>query len=111
MFVISSLRPGYVEQRDMHMPLATVRESLLFSATLRLPRSVTEEQRRAFVEEIIDILELRPLADRIVGNGQQTSSVMQMRMPRTWRLRLRGLTQPFYGFMFLSACVQRNTPV
>ena len=71
MFVISSLRPGYVEQRDMHMPLATVRESLLFSATLRLPRSVTEEQRRAFVEEIIDILELRPLADRIVGNGQK----------------------------------------
>ena len=59
---------GYVEQRDMHMPLATVRESLLFSATLRLPKSVTREQRTEFVEELLDILELRSLADRIVGN-------------------------------------------
>jgi len=59
---------GYVEQRDMHMPLATVRESLMFSAKLRLPRSVTDDQRREFVEELLDILELKHLGDRIVGN-------------------------------------------
>jgi ABC-type multidrug transport system ATPase subunit len=59
---------AYAEQRDMHMPLATVRESLLFSARLRLPATVTEEQRREFVDELLDILELRSLADRIVGN-------------------------------------------
>lgn len=52
----------------MHMPLATVRESLMFSATLRLPNTVTVEQREKFVNELLDILELTPLADRIVGN-------------------------------------------
>ncbi len=59
---------AYAEQRDMHMPLATVRESLLFSATLRLPATVTDQQRADFVEELLDILELRHLADRIVGS-------------------------------------------
>lgn len=59
---------GYCEQVDMHMPLATVRESLLFSAALRLPKSVSEEDRAAYVEEVLEILELTPVADRIVGN-------------------------------------------
>ncbi len=59
---------AYAEQRDMHMPLSTVRESLLFSATLRLPATVTAQQRADFVEELLDILELRHLADRIVGS-------------------------------------------
>jgi len=59
---------GYCEQRDMHMPLATVRESLMFSATLRLPKTVSPQTRAEFVDELLDILELRTLADRIVGN-------------------------------------------
>jgi ABC-type multidrug transport system ATPase subunit/ABC-type multidrug transport system permease subunit len=59
---------GYCEQSDLHMPLATVRESLLFSASLRLPRTVSEQQRKEFVDELLDILELNHLADRIVGN-------------------------------------------
>ena len=36
---------GYVEQNDIHSPQVTVEESLWFSATLRLPREVTKEQR------------------------------------------------------------------
>ena len=59
---------GYVEQQDIHMGLSTVRESLMFSANLRLPRSTSEEQRSAFVDEILGLLEMKPLADRIVGN-------------------------------------------
>jgi ABC-type multidrug transport system ATPase subunit len=59
---------GYVEQTDLHMPFYTVHESLMFSAKLRLPSNVTDEQRLAFVSEIEDMLELAPLRDRIIGN-------------------------------------------
>jgi len=59
---------GYCEQQDLHMPLATVRESLAFSAYLRLPTTVSEETREAFVDEILDLLELTPVKDRIIGN-------------------------------------------
>ena len=42
----------YVEQQDIHMPFATVRESLQFSARLRLSAEVTDEQREAFIDEV-----------------------------------------------------------
>ena len=40
---------GYVEQTDNHEPTATVREAVYFSARLRLPSDVSDEecQRRA----------------------------------------------------------------
>ena len=50
------------------MPLATVRESMLFSAQLRLPVSVDPATREAFVDQLIDLLELTAVKDRIVGN-------------------------------------------
>ena len=59
---------GYVEQQDNHLASQTVREALAFSAKLRLPREVTDEQRAAFVGEVLDILELTPIADRIIGD-------------------------------------------
>jgi ABC-type multidrug transport system ATPase subunit len=46
-----------------------VREALEFSAALRLPESVPAATRTAFVGEILDLLELRPLADRLVGEA------------------------------------------
>jgi ABC-type multidrug transport system ATPase subunit len=36
---------GYVEQCDIHSPQVTIYESLWFSASLRLPKEVTKEQR------------------------------------------------------------------
>ena len=50
------------------MPLATVRESMLFSAQLRLPVTVDPATREAFVDQLIDLLELTSVKDRIVGN-------------------------------------------
>lgn len=58
---------GYVEQNDLHNPLTTVKEAVEFSAKLRLPSSTTPEQREAFVTEVLDLLELTDLADRMVG--------------------------------------------
>eukprot|EP00742_Colponemidia_sp_Colp-10_P017271 GILJ01019851.1.p1 GENE.GILJ01019851.1~~GILJ01019851.1.p1 ORF type:complete len:1409 (-),score=187.18 GILJ01019851.1:37-3678(-) len=59
---------GYVEQTDIHMTNATVKEALHFSARLRLPRSVTDTQRIRFVEEVMDILELTQLSNRVLGD-------------------------------------------
>lgn len=59
---------GYVEQQDLHVGTATVRETLMFSARLRLPPEISDTQRIAFVEEILDVLELREVADRLVGD-------------------------------------------
>ena len=60
---------GYVEQTDVHLATATVREALHFSASLRLASTVTPAQRTKFVEEVLDILELTPIADRVIGDA------------------------------------------
>jgi len=43
---------GYVEQSDIHSQKATVHESLMFSAALRMPPHVPRRVRMAFVEEV-----------------------------------------------------------
>ena len=58
---------AYCEQSDVHMPLATVREALDFSARLRLPADVSTERRAAFVDEVLALLELTDAAGRLVG--------------------------------------------
>ena len=60
---------GYVEQTDVHLATSTVREALLFSAGLRLPSDVTTKQMTKFVEEVLDILELTAIADRVIGDA------------------------------------------
>ena len=59
---------AYAEQQDLHMPLNTVRESVLFSSRLRLPASVSHQQREAFVDEVCELLELTHLRDARVGD-------------------------------------------
>jgi ATP-binding cassette subfamily G (WHITE) protein 2 (SNQ2) len=51
---------------DVHEGTATVREALRFSAYLRQPFSVPESEKDAYVEEIIELLELQSLADALV---------------------------------------------
>ncbi|CAI9105563.1 OLC1v1004508C1 [Oldenlandia corymbosa var. corymbosa] len=58
---------GYCEQNDIHSPYVTVYESLLYSAWLRLPSDVKTETRKMFVEEVMDLVELNPLRNAIVG--------------------------------------------
>ncbi|KAG0461194.1 hypothetical protein HPP92_021491 [Vanilla planifolia] len=67
---------GYCEQNDIHSPHVTVYESLLYSAWLRLPAEVDAEARKAFVEEVMDLVELNTLKGALVGlpgvNGLST---------------------------------------
>ncbi|KAF8937718.1 ABC-2 type transporter-domain-containing protein [Dissophora ornata] len=61
---------GYCEQLDVHIPEATVREALQFSARLRQPENVSETDKDAYVEEIIKILEMESIADAIIGTTE-----------------------------------------
>ncbi|KAK2978211.1 hypothetical protein RJ640_024244 [Escallonia rubra] len=58
---------GYCEQNDIHSPCLTVLESLLFSAWLRLPFDVDWETQKAFVEEVMELVELTPLKGALIG--------------------------------------------
>ncbi|SMN20639.1 similar to Saccharomyces cerevisiae YDR406W PDR15 Plasma membrane ATP binding cassette (ABC) transporter [Maudiozyma saulgeensis] len=58
---------GYCQQQDLHLKTSTVRESLRFSAYLRQPNSVPIEEKNAYVEEVIKILDMEIYADAIVG--------------------------------------------
>ncbi|KAF9885458.1 hypothetical protein FE257_012894 [Aspergillus nanangensis] len=68
---------GYCEQLDVHEPFATVREALEFSALLRQPEHVPQEEKLAYVDTIIDLLELHDLADTLIGSVGEGLSVEQ----------------------------------
>ncbi|CAN6480310.1 unnamed protein product [Victoria cruziana] len=58
---------GYCEQNDIHSPYVTIHESLLFSAWLRLSPEITSETRTRFVEEVMDLVELKGMKGSLVG--------------------------------------------
>ncbi|KAG0620558.1 hypothetical protein M758_4G225500 [Ceratodon purpureus] len=58
---------GYCEQNDIHSPQVTVLESLVFSAWLRLPPETDPKTRKQFVEEVMELVELKPLEHALVG--------------------------------------------
>lgn len=68
---------GYCEQLDVHEPFATVRESLEFSALLRQSRETPREEKLAYVDSIIDLLELHDLKHTLIGRVGAGLSVEQ----------------------------------
>ncbi|KAJ5163927.1 uncharacterized protein N7500_005757 [Penicillium coprophilum] len=58
---------GYCEQMDVHLETATVKEALEFSAVLRQPSTVSHEEKIAYVEHIIDLLELGDISEALIG--------------------------------------------
>lgn len=68
---------GYCEQVDVHLPQATVREALEFSALLRQPRSLSDKEKLAYVDTIIDLLELHDIEDALIGFPGQGLGVEQ----------------------------------
>jgi ABC-type multidrug transport system ATPase subunit len=53
---------------DFLLPYLTVRETLTFAASLRLPVSVDKKARKAIIEQTINELGLREAAD-VIGGG------------------------------------------
>lgn len=66
---------SYAEQLDVHEGTQTVREALRFSADLRQPFEVSREEKYAYVEEVLCLLELENLADAIIGSAESGLSV------------------------------------
>ena len=58
---------GYVEQNDVHSPQTTVQEALMFSAELRFTRGTPKKTVRAFVDEVMELVELSALHHVIVS--------------------------------------------
>ena len=60
-------KTGYVQQQDLHLETTTVREALNFSAILRQPAHVSRDEKLAYVDEIIKLLDMEDYADAVVG--------------------------------------------
>ncbi|EFJ06133.1 hypothetical protein SELMODRAFT_136014 [Selaginella moellendorffii] len=67
---------GYCEQNDIHSPYVTVRESVTYSAWLRLSQEIDSRTRKMFVQEVLNLVELTPVQNGLVGlpgvNGLST---------------------------------------
>jgi ABC-type multidrug transport system ATPase subunit/ABC-type multidrug transport system permease subunit len=79
---------GYVEQTDIHSPQVTVHESLTYSSWLRLPKDVDKETRETFVEEVMELVELNPLRDSLVGLPGSTGLSTEQRKRLTIAVEL-----------------------
>ncbi|KAI0139473.1 ABC-2 type transporter-domain-containing protein [Hypoxylon sp. NC0597] len=58
---------GYVQQQDIHLETATIREALRFSALLRQPYHIPKKEKYSYVEEVIKLLDMEEYADAIIG--------------------------------------------
>jgi ABC-type multidrug transport system ATPase subunit/ABC-type multidrug transport system permease subunit len=52
---------------DVHQPAVTVREALRFSAYLRQPSETPKEEKDAYVETILELLEMEDIGDAQIG--------------------------------------------
>ncbi|KAK7538868.1 ABC-2 type transporter [Phyllosticta citricarpa] len=71
---------GYVQQQDLHLQTATVRESLQFSAMLRQPKNVPESEKLAYVEDVIKLLNMEDFAEAVVGVPGEGLNVEQRKL-------------------------------
>lgn len=73
-------KTGYVQQQDLHLETATVRESLRFSALLRQPASVSIKEKYDYVEDVIGMLNMESFAEAIVGVPGEGLNVEQRKL-------------------------------
>ncbi|KAI4973612.1 hypothetical protein ZWY2020_041393 [Hordeum vulgare] len=88
---------GYVEQNDIHSPQVTVEESLWFSSALRLPNDISRETKKAFVEEIMSLVELDELRHALVG--KQGSSGLSTEQRKRLTIAVELVANPSIIFM------------
>jgi ATP-binding cassette subfamily G (WHITE) protein 1 len=71
-------RITYVKQNEVIQPLFSLRESFLFTAALHLSH-LTEEQRVAYVDKLIDVFGLEKCKDTPVGSVKNSAYGMNVR--------------------------------
>ncbi|KAI9151516.1 ABC multidrug transporter atrG [Paramyrothecium foliicola] len=72
-------RIGYVQQSDIHLPTATVREALQFGSLLRQSHSRAKHCKLQDVEDVLSLLEMESYADAVVGIPGEGLNVEQRR--------------------------------
>ncbi|XP_027158641.1 ABC transporter G family member 37-like [Coffea eugenioides] len=95
---------GYVEMVDAHQPYLSVRESLQFSAALRLNREIDTRSRHIHVELVLDQLGLLPYSNQLVGSLRDaTGRTFEIAKKMTIGVELAAnpsilfLEEPIYG--------------
>lgn len=73
-------KTGYVQQQDLHLETTTVREALRFSAMLRQPKSVPKQEKHAFVEDVIKMLNMEAFSEAVVGVPGEGLNVEQRKL-------------------------------
>jgi len=73
-------KTGYVQQQDLHLETTTVREALQFSANLRQPKTVPQQEKDDFVEDVIKMLNMEDFAEAIVGSPGEGLNVEQRKL-------------------------------
>ena len=73
-------KTGYVQQQDLHLETATVRESLRFSAALRQPKTVSKQEKYEYVESVIKMLGMEDFAEAVVGVPGEGLNVEQRKL-------------------------------
>ncbi|GMI77981.1 PLEIOTROPIC DRUG RESISTANCE 1, pleiotropic drug resistance 1, ATP-binding cassette G29 [Hibiscus trionum] len=79
---------GYCEQTDVHSPQLTVGESLIYSAFLRLPKEINEQEKMTFVDQVMELVELDNLKDGLVGLPRITGLSTEQRKRLTIAVEL-----------------------
>ncbi|KXH27782.1 ABC-2 type transporter [Colletotrichum nymphaeae SA-01] len=70
-------RVGYVQQQDVHLDTMTVREALEFSALLRQSAETPREAKLAYIDEVVELLDMSDFVDAIIGVPGQGLNVEQ----------------------------------
>ncbi|KAL3965700.1 hypothetical protein ACCO45_000008 [Purpureocillium lilacinum] len=73
-------RAGYVQQQDLHLETATVREALQFSAVLRQPELTPKVDKYRYVEDVIQMLGMEDFAEAVVGCPGEGLDVEQRKL-------------------------------
>lgn len=71
-------KTGYVQQQDLHLATSTVREALTFCALLRQPASTPDLEKIAYVDEVIEVLEMTSYSEAIIGPPGEGSSFLAL---------------------------------
>jgi ABC-type multidrug transport system ATPase subunit len=112
---------GYVEQFDVQQPELTVRETVLFSARLRLsseslhlksedPSLVDEEVvKHKFVDKVLQTLELTSLSQSVVGTDGEGGLSFEQRKRLSIAVELAA--SPSIIFLDEVCCVLRFAPL
>ncbi|KAL4202049.1 hypothetical protein AMTRI_Chr02g261810 [Amborella trichopoda] len=73
---------AYVKQEDQLMGTLTIRETILFTACLRLPNSIRLQEKEALVESSITEMGLQDCADTMVGSWRLSIALEILTKPK-----------------------------